>query len=124
MGQQIERARLMKKFEEWLSKLKDSWSNNDIDSVVQLFSKECVYYETPFSLLQSTEAINKVWLPVLDHKDIRLNFNVVRSNDTGAVIAWAYKFIHNGESKLSEGAYYIELDKDGLCNFFVRMKTV
>ncbi len=34
--------------ETWLKNFKQNWQNNNIEEIIKLFSKNLVYYETPF----------------------------------------------------------------------------
>ena len=49
-------------FQQWLERYGKAWVEGDPDAVVQLFSADAAYYETPFDEpMIGTEAIRRYW---------------------------------------------------------------
>ena len=49
-------------FQQWLDRYGGAWVAGDPDAVIQLFSADAAYYETPFDApMIGTEAIHRYW---------------------------------------------------------------
>jgi len=60
----------------WLKKFKSFWLEKNIDSILSLFSDDCVYFETPYKKIENKEALRKEWEYIKNHEIKTLNFEV------------------------------------------------
>lgn len=104
----------------WLEKFKIFWLNKNIDSVLSLFSDDCVYFETPSQKIIDKEILKKEWEYIINHDIKTLNFEIFTELDNKLTVKFKYEYILNWEDKKFSWVYLIEL-KDWLCNYFYQV---
>ena len=104
---------------QWLEAFNTHWSTHDIDSVVDLFTDDVEYWETPYYKLDSKDHLRQEWQAILTQQDIKLHATIFNSSsDNKHAIIWQLSYIRDGELRESAGTYLIGLNEKGLCNFF------
>ncbi len=104
---------------EWLKKFETSWKKKDIPAVLSLFSKNVVYFETPFRKLKDFKELANEWQGVKNQKDISLEFETFSSCQNRHSVIWKLKYkTSEGIEKNVAGTYLIELNEEGLCTYF------
>lgn len=105
--------------EQWLRKFNDSWKDHDVDGVMELFSDNVQYWETPFHKLQSINEIRSEWSAIKNQFDIRLNTSVYSENEGRYTVKWDLFYSNESHQKKHwAGIYLIELNDDGKCSYF------
>jgi len=105
--------------ENWLSKFKTAWVEEDIDSVLALFTDNVEYWETPYKKLASKDDLRKEWLAINNQSDIKLDTEIFSSDGNRHTVKWSlsYKNTENIEQNWA-GTYLVHLNTDGLCEYF------
>ena len=103
----------------WLEKFHHAWQAHDINGVLDLFTNDVEYWETPHKQLHGKDAVRQEWQSIADQKDIQISWKVYNSsaNNRHAVI-WKLHYIKAGISHDSSGIYLVSLDDNGLCSYF------
>lgn len=105
--------------EQWLEKFNAGWITHDIDSVMQLFTDNVEYWETPYYKLDSKDHLRQEWQAILTQQDITLQTEAFNSSsDNKHAVIWKLAYVRDGELHESAGTYLIGLNPDGMCNFF------
>jgi ketosteroid isomerase-like protein len=104
---------------QWLEAFNTNWSAHNIDAVMDLFTDDVEYWETPHYKLDSKDHLRQEWQAVLTQQDIQLHTEVFNSSqDNRHAVIWQLSYARDGELRESAGTYLIGLDDNGLCNFF------
>lgn len=104
---------------QWLVAFKKYWSTHDIESVMNLFTDDVEYWETPFYKLDNKDHLRQEWQAILTQQDVKLQTSVFSSSvDNKHTVIWQLSYVRDGELRESAGTYLICLNDDGLCNFF------
>ena len=105
--------------EAWLDQFKHGWKNKDVDAVMQLFTPDIIYYETPFRRLSSLDELRKEWGNIVHQQEIDLHFELFSREDDKYAIRWDLKYLNPQEQRMHfGGVYLIKLDENGLCTEF------
>lgn len=94
-------------FSHWLKQYGSAWITGDAAAVVQLFSPDARYEETPFdTAMIGREAIFKYWKEGagLAQKDIRFAYRVVTVQEDTGIAHWTASFLR------VPGGTFVELD--------------
>jgi len=78
---------------EWLEKFKCDWLNKDIDSILSLFSDDCVYLETPYQEIVYKDVLKREWEYIVDHEIKTLNFEVFSEVESKIAVEFKYEYI-------------------------------
>lgn len=104
---------------QWLTAFNYSWTTHNIDSVMNLFSDDVEYWETPHYKLDSKDHLRQEWQVILTQQDIKLQTRVFSSSpDNKHAVLWQLSYVRDDELRESAGTYLICLNDMGLCNFF------
>jgi hypothetical protein len=104
---------------QWLDAFNNYWLTYNIDFVMDLFTDDVEYWETPFYKLESKEHLKQEWQAILSQKDIKHQTSIFSSTaDNKHAIIWNLSYLKNGILYESAGTYLIGLNNKGLCNFF------
>ncbi len=101
----------------WLDQFEDTWERKDIDSVLDLFTDEVVYYETPFERLEG-EALREEWETVREQEDISIETKVFARDGDRFAVEWSLGYTKNGDRHHLEGVYLIRLNDGNRCREF------
>jgi hypothetical protein len=105
--------------DEWLMKFKAGWEQKEIDKVLELFSNNVEYWETPYKKLNSLEELKSEWQAIKDQSDINLSTSIFSSFGNNHAIQWMLDYIDaNGTHQSWAGTYLVTLDEKGNCIFF------
>ena len=107
-----------KEITNWLRNFENFWKSRDIDRVLDLFTDDVIYYETPFIQLKNKEAIKNEWEIIKKQEDISLNCRVFSQEDNKYCIKWDLFYIKKGMENHLKGIYLIKLNKNGKCSEF------
>jgi len=51
----------MPDIEVWMKKFRERWIAKDIDGVIEIFTDEVDYFETPYQEIEDLEALREEW---------------------------------------------------------------
>jgi len=101
--------------ENWLTKLKESWFNKDIENAISLFAKTTFYQETPFLEPYNTfEEIRKEWQHIKNENIEKIDFKILAIDDYTIIVEWYLE--QNNE--VFDGIYEIKFDDQLECTYF------
>ena len=105
--------------EQWLDRFNTSWTNHDISAVMDLFTHDVEYWETPYYKLDSKDHLEQEWQEILKQQGITTQTRIFNSSaDNKHAVIWQLRYTRDDEIRESAGTYLIGLNDDGLCNFF------
>lgn len=104
----------------WLEKFKKYWLDKDIDSIIELFTDDFIYYETPYQKISNKSILKKEWECILDHEIKALYLNIYLENDSKLVIKSKYEYILNWEHKVFSWIYLVEIE-NYKCKYFYQV---
>lgn len=105
--------------EKWLEYFHNAWASHNIPDVMNLFTDDVEYWETPHFRISSKEALENEWQVVKNQHNIQLDTTVYASTpDNKHAVIWQLSYERDGELRQSGGTYLITLNDDGKCSFF------
>ncbi|HMQ96245.1 MAG TPA: nuclear transport factor 2 family protein [Candidatus Saccharibacteria bacterium] len=103
----------------WLEHFSKHWADHNIDAVMDLFTDDVVYWETPYYKLDSKNHLRQEWQAISTQYNIIHQTEIFNSSvDNKHAIIWKLSYVRDDEIHESAGTYLIGLNKDGLCDFF------
>lgn len=104
---------------EWLSTFKEAWAVKDIDRVLDLFTDDAEYWETPYQQIQGRSALRHEWSVIQGQRNIRLDLTVFSSVNDRHSVLWRLSY-EDEKSEIQNwaGTYLIELNSAGKCRYF------
>ncbi len=105
----------MQNIDQWMEKFREKWIANDIDGVLELFTDDVDYYETPSQKLEDTEALREEWLSIKNQEDIDLSFEIYSRDENKFTVKWDLSYREDGVQNGLEGIYLIELNQENKC---------
>jgi ketosteroid isomerase-like protein len=72
----------MPNIEEWMKMFRERWIAKDIDGVIELFTDEVDYFETPYQEIEDLEALREEWKSIRNQEDIDLNYEIYSRDGT------------------------------------------
>ena len=111
---------MTREIEKWLTDFKQAWKEKDIDAVLELFTDEVDYYETPFHEFENKDELRDEWESIRDQENIGLEFEVFNSEEDRFTVIWSLNYTQNGEAYESKGVYLIELNSENKCYRFAQ----
>lgn len=103
---------------QWLENFKRNWKQKNVDKVLELFSPEVEYHETPTRKLETREEIREEWEGIREQEDIKLDLEVWSKDENKYTVKWHLEYTQNSERKLLNGIYLIKLNKKAKCTEF------
>jgi len=103
---------------EWLKEFKLRWLEADIDSILDLFTDDVEYWETPHKRLASKQEIKDEWAVINSQNKKKLFLKEFSSNNGKHTVLWSLKYEDNKGSHNWAGTYLLELNENGQCNYF------
>jgi len=94
-------------------------SKEDIKAILNIFSEDVEYYETPFQRLKNRAEIELAWKEIAPQTDIKLDFEVFNKEGDKYVVKWNLKFFDKKEF-VYKGVYLLSLNSDNKCNYFMQ----
>jgi ketosteroid isomerase-like protein len=107
----------MEDIEAWLQEFKKNWKERNVDEVLDLFTEDVDYWETPSEKL-GPEELREEWESVKEQEDIQLDFEVFSRDKGKYTVQWELSYIEDGEENELKGVYLIKLNKEGKCEEF------
>lgn len=96
----------------WCQKLQKFWQQKEIDKIIELFSKDVIYYEEPNNKITYKELIN-VWSEIKNQNTNNLEFKILLEDNNKCIA----NFILN-ENTTIDMIYEIELNEENKCIYF------
>jgi hypothetical protein len=111
------------RFNDWLDTYGEAWIAGDPDAVVELFTPDARYHETPFTEpLIGREAIHGYWAagPRDAQEHVRFSHDIVAVVGGVGVARWRANFARVGSGRRIEldGVLLAEFARDGRCTVF------
>ena len=109
--------------EKWLDVFKNSWTNKDVPAIVELFSDDIEYWETPYKKLSSVEEVKSEWASIQNQDNIKVETTIFsRSEQQDCfTILWELDYTSNSSQKEWAGIYLIKLNEQGKCYYFYQI---
>ena len=106
--------------EEWLDALRDNWTNKNIPAIMELFSDDIEYWETPYSKLSSLEEIKSEWSSINKQDNIKIDTTIFSKSEPQDcfTVLWKLNYTSDGIYKNWAGIYLIKLNPQGKCYYF------
>lgn len=108
----------MSDIEAWLEQFKDAWTSHDIEQVLELFTKDVVYHESPSDRREGKEDVREAWQEIKEQENIDLSVDVFSSDGNKHTVQWELSCTVNGSPVEANGVYLIQLTTDGRCCSF------
>ncbi|HAV11540.1 MAG TPA: hypothetical protein DCX32_03275 [Candidatus Moranbacteria bacterium] len=109
----------MKKINDWLVQFATAWKTHDIDNVLNLFTDDVEYWETPFDKLSSLDELKSEWESIKNQKNIEVLWEVFSKDEDKYAVKWSLEYTDkNYIEKLFKGVYLIKLNPDNKCDYF------
>ncbi|CAN5836463.1 hypothetical protein BH23ACT10_BH23ACT10_22980 [soil metagenome] len=110
-------------FDMWLEAYGRAWIDGDPEAVVQLFTKDAAYFETPFDPpMIGHDTIRTYWHEgaELGQRDVRFSHDVVAVEADVAIARWHAVFVRTDDGTVVEldGVLLAEFDDAGRCRQF------
>ncbi|MCB9965463.1 MAG: nuclear transport factor 2 family protein [Rhodospirillales bacterium] len=100
--------------ETWLLAYKDAWETQNPDKIVQIFTEDAVYWETPFLKHEGRDAIYQYWKDVPGaQKDISFRYKILNADE--GLSHWSATFFAGGRSHELDGIFMLTFDAQGRC---------
>lgn len=103
----------MNKFEKWCNDLKYFWEHQEIESIINLFDEQVVYYENPKMRLASISEIRKIWEEIKEQNVDSIEFKILCIDHNKCIV----NYILNDKTSY-DMIYEIELNQEDKCTFF------
>lgn len=108
----------MPNINQWMEKFKENWITKDIDGVLELFTDDINYYETPSRKLEDKEALRRKWRLVRNQEEVELDFEIYSQDESKFTVKWDLKYRESMEQNQLKGIYLIELNEENKCTEF------
>jgi ketosteroid isomerase-like protein len=109
----------MQDINKWLDKFENFWKKHEIDKIMNLFTRDVEYWETPFKKLEGIEQVEKEWQGVVNQEKIKLDFEVFSREEDKYCVIWHLKYEdQKGKEEEFAGAYLVRLNPDNKCYYF------
>ena len=99
---------------QWLENFKQNWKQKNVDKVLELFSPEVEYHETPTRKLETRQEIREEWEGICEQEDIEIETEIFSSTEERHTVKWSLQYRRGGERRSLNGIYLIKLDQ-GRC---------
>jgi hypothetical protein len=106
--------------ENWLKDFNTFWKAKQIDSVLDLFTDDVEYWETPFKKLHSKEEITAEWQSIMAQENLVVSTALFASENNKYTVIWGIAYNKNSEDYAWAGTYLIELNESGRCSYFLQ----
>lgn len=104
--------------EQWLRKFRTAWSNYDIEGVLELFTEDVEYWESPHQKVSSRAELRKEWGAILMQKEIEIHTDQYSSSGELHTIIWSLSYFLDDVQHKWGGVYLIKLNSKGFCEYF------
>lgn len=104
--------------ENWLEDFERNWEKKDIESVLELFTEDVDYYETPFEKLDNKKELREEWRSIKNQSDIELETEIFSKEEDKFTVKWRLQYSKNREQNILKGIYLIKLNSRNKCYEF------
>ncbi|MEF8880865.1 MAG: nuclear transport factor 2 family protein [Candidatus Nanohaloarchaea archaeon] len=104
----------------WLSDFKEAWIEKNVDEVMEIFTDDVDYFETPFIEFENKKELRDEWNSIEDQKDIDLDLEIFNSEGEKHTVLWSLEYKNCGEAFISKGVYLIKLNSENKCYQFAQ----
>jgi hypothetical protein len=96
-----------------------NWQNYKIEEVLNLFSSEVEYWETPFKKIEDIHTLRKEWEYIYTQVNIELKYTILYKDPLMNIVIWTLSYTTKEwiEKRLG-GIYHIKLDENNICTYF------
>jgi len=108
-------------FDNWFQDMITNWKKKKVDKIVELFSEECEYYETPFEKLENKGAIITAWQDIAAHNIKSLTYTILGQQNNRCI---ARVLIEEKDDRIVDMIYSFELDHDKKCTKFTQWYNI
>ena len=109
----------MKKINAWLNKFTLFWKTHDLDGVLNLFTDDVEYWETPFTRVFSLDDLRREWSNIKNQQNINLTCKVFSKEEDKYAVVWDLHYTDtNNQSKHYKGIYLLKLNAVNKCDYF------
>ena len=106
--------------EKWVEEFKKAWLDRDIRAVLNLFTEDVEYWETPFQKIAVMDLPN-AWNAILTQKNIKLVIEPLMSDGERHVVRWKLTYDRGNDTSQWAGVYILRLNDDGRCKYFYQV---
>jgi hypothetical protein len=110
----------MMDIEKWLNEFSNFWQAKNIDRVLDLFSNDVEYWETPFKKLKSKDEIAKEWQAIMAQENLAITTSLFASESQKHTATWEIVYDKDNSKHVWAGTYFIELNEKGKCVYFLQ----
>jgi len=119
---------MTKNYKLWLDSFMYAWQQRDVETIMNIISKHCIYFETVFDTpCSSFDNIKKLWEVVpKNQKNIEYNYEILIENDKLCIVNFFVKrmLIPSEVKQQINGIFQIPLDEDNKCCFFKQWRAI
>ena len=105
----------------WLTKFKTAWIEHDINQVLELFTDDVEYWETPYQQVLDKAQLENEWSAIKNQRNITLDLNVFASQDNKHAVRWRLSYENDQGLQNWAGTYLLELNTNGECTYFLQV---
>lgn len=106
--------------EKWLDDFKANWIDKNVSGVMELFSDDIEYWESPYKKLTSLTDIKSEWVGIAKQDDIKVKTTVFSESEKQDcfTVLWELSYTSKGLRNNWAGIYLIKLNPEGQCYYF------
>ena len=109
----------MQKIEKWLNQFQTSWKTHNIKNVLNLFSENVEYWETPFIQISNFNELKKEWTYINKQKNINIETEIFSAVNDRYSVKWFLTYQdEKNNKKILGGVYLIKLNANNQCDYF------
>ena len=111
----------MENVHDWLVQLKNFWEARQVSNILELFTEEVIYYESPSEKLGSKNEIMQVWAEIEQQKDIEVVFEHFSTEENKHAIKLSLRH-KDQDNKLFRfsGVLLLILNEENKCEYFYK----
>lgn len=110
----------MSAIEKWLNDFCTEWKAKNVDEVMNLFTEDVEYWETPHKRIETKEQLFIEWGAILEQENLVISTTVFASCGNKHSVIWGIAYQKSGIQSVWAGTYLIELNKDNKCSYFMQ----
>ncbi len=103
----------------WLEAYGRAWKGRDPEAAAALFSRDALYYETPFvAPAQGRDGVRAYWTQATRNQaDISFSYEIISVSKGRGIARWQARYTRrsSGANATLDGMFLLEFDDDGLC---------
>lgn len=110
----------MKKINIWIDKFIQWWKNQNIESVLDLFTNNVEYWETPFIKMSNFDELRNEWEYIKNQENIEIKCDIFSNENDKYTIKWELKYLNKitGINEYFKWVYLLRLNLENKCDYF------